>query len=275
MNPVLDWLTRAENPAGGISAWQMPNGQWHSQYIEISGYAIPTLLKWDAGPLAVRVADWLLHSQNPDGSYNGLDGVPRPFDTAAVIEGLDALYQACGAVQYRDAANRAKLWMHAQITPDGHLPDSPRNAEPRIYNLRASAIIGNRRELEYWKSRKLIHTRERTHYLAYALEGLLNFGALDFARPYLEMAYGSGNLLQPFHVDYDWRPLYADFDICASCQMAILFKRVGFDVEPHYQAIQKHIHPDGGVPQSTSDARAIAWGAKFYLDLAHAMGDKA
>ena len=88
---------------------------------------------------------------------------------------------------------------------------------------------------------------------------------------YLELAYKSGNLLQPFCVDQDWQPTYPDCDICASAQMAILFKRAGFDVAKHYEAIVKYVKEDGGVPQSTGDPRSIAWGAKFMLDLTYAL----
>lgn len=274
MNKTLEWVLSSELPGGGISAWQLPNGSWHGPYIEITGYILPTLVNWDAGDIILRCAGFLLRSQCPDGSFTGLDGAPRPFDTSAVAEGLEAVYRATGTAIYRAAANRAKDWMKTQITPEGHLKNTPSNPEPNIYNLRASAILGNRAELEYWKKRGLISGQQRAHYLAYALEGMLNFGDQEAAMPYLELAYQSGNLLQPFYVDHDWRPIYSDFDICASCQMAILFKRVGFDVRKHYKAIQQKILENGGVPQSTTDLRAISWGAKFYLDLVFAMENK-
>jgi hypothetical protein len=272
VNKTLEWIHAAEQPTGGIAAWQMPDGSYHSSYLEVSGYLLPTLIKWDAGPLALRVSDWLLHSQNADGSFNGLDGVPRPFDTAAVVEGLETVYQATGTAIYRAGANKAGDWMRSQIQAEGFLPDSPGTPAPRIYNLRASAIINNQAELEYWQiNGGLIRGQQRTHYLAYALEGLLNFGALETAQLYLELAYHSGALLQPFYVDDAWRPTVADYDICSSCQMAILFKRVGFDVSRHYQAIQEYIKPDGSVPQSNIDNRSLSWAAKFYLDLVYEM----
>lgn len=270
LHPTLKWLYASECDGGGISAWKGPAG-WHVVYPEITGYVLPTLIKWGAGDLAERCANFLLLSQNPDGSFNGIDGIPHPFDTSAIIEGLNAMFEATGYLRYVKAADNAHEWMAKQISPEGYLYNSPSSKTPNIYNLRASAIIGNPGEMEYWKERKLIYDRERTHYLAYALEGALNYGEQDWAMKYLELAYHSGNRLQPFYVNHNWTPIYADFDICASAQMAILFHRVGFDVERHYAAIKHHIAENGGVPQSTSDARQISWGAKFWLDLVHLM----
>lgn len=276
MNPTLDWISRAERPSGGLAAWQTPSGIYHDVYIECTGYAIPTLLKFSsvnrgADALALRCANWLLSVQNPDGSFNGLDGVPRPFDTSAVIEGLQAIGKHTRKAIYRNAAKRAVTWCSTQITEDGYLKNSPANYEANVYQLRAAYIVGNRREVDYWKARGLIQARERSHYLAYALEGLLNFGETDYALPYLEVAYKSGNLLQAFYVDSNWQPTFPDWDICASAQMAILFRRVGWDVSRHYEAIRKYVKEDGGVPQSSDDARAILWAGKFWLDLVYEM----
>lgn len=275
VHPTVKWLYAAENDGGGISAWK-GNGVFTQSYVEVTGYLLPTMLRWNAGDLALRCADWLLTQQNGDGSYNGLDGVPRPFDTAAVVEGLTCMFEHTGDLRYSRAAARAVEWMESQIAPEGYLYNSPGNKTPCVYNLRASAIIGNRKELRYWEGRSLIGDRERSHYLAYAIEGLLNFGAQEQAMPLIQLAYNSGNRLQPFYVDFNWSPHFADFDICASAQMAILFYRVGLDAERHYAAVKHHIHPNGGVPQSVnghgdSDARELSWGAKYLLDLAAIM----
>lgn len=274
MNKTLEWIRRAEQPTGGLAAWQLGDGSYHSSYQEVTGYLLPTLIKFGAHDLVIRCADWLLRVQNPNGSYNGLDGIPRPFDTSAVIEGLEAVYKATGTAIYRDAANRATAWMMTQ-THNGHLKNNPGNNEANIYQLRAASIIGYRDELRYWEFRPLITGKERSHYLAYALEGLLNFGAVDVAMPYIEMAYHSGNLLQPFYVDADWQPVYSDVDYCASAQMAILFHRVGLDTSAHYEAVKRCVKDDGGLAQGNADNRSILWAAKYLLDLQYLMdGEK-
>jgi hypothetical protein len=274
VHPSVAWLYAAEQGGGGISAWNNA-GRWQPSYQEVTGYLLPTMIKWDAGDLAERCAGFLLRVQNRDGGFNGIDGIPRPFDTSAVIEGLMCMYAHTAEVKYYKAAYNATEWMQQHITKDGYLANSPTNREPCVYNLRASAIIQNRREMDYWKQRGLIADRERAHYLAYALEGALNFGETDFAMQYLELAYK--NRLQPFYVDHSFSPLFADFDVCASAQMAILFHRVGMDASRHYEAVKHHIHANGGVPQSVGmngqdgDGREISWAAKFVLDLTAVM----
>lgn len=265
---TLEWMENSEQPGGGLSAWQMENGNWHKPYIEVSGYSIPTLFKWGADEVACRVADWLLSVQNSDGSFNGLDGVPRPFDTSAVVEGLEYAYRRTRFAMYRDSANRASRWIMTQLH-EGHIKNNPSSNEANIYQLRTASIIGHKGELEYWRKQKLIHIKERSHYLAYALEGMLEFGEVDAVKEYLGIAYD--NLLQPYYVDRDWRAVVPDFDFCASAQMALLFHRVGWDAQPHYDAIMRYIKNDGGVPQSSSDNRSILWAARYLLELQYAI----
>ena len=264
MNQTLKWLYSAENKTGGIAAWYGPQG-WHRSYPEVTGYLLPTLWKWGACDLAERCAEWLAEIQNDDGSWNGLDDVKRPFDTAAIIEGLRCIdgYQA--------SVERAEMWMLTQITDEGYLKNSPSNPQPEIYNLRASAIIGNRYELQYWHDKDLIGNRQRAHYLAYAVEGALNMDDIKIASDYAGLAFCSNKKLMPFYVDNKWHSPFEDYDFCATAQWSIIFNRLGMDATKHYNVLREHIHPSGGVPQSTADEREIAWGAKFYLDLCEVM----
>lgn len=266
MDKTAKWLYAAEQDGGGISAWN-DGGKWHEPYLEVSGYLLPTMLEWHLYDLAKRTADWLVKQQNHDGSWNGLDGVPRPFDTAMVMEGLSAMYDFCGSKMYKRAADNAKAWMIELITPDGYLPNSPVAQNAEIYNLRASAIIGNGRELEYWK--KQTSKYERSHYLAYMLEGALRLGAVDFIKPTLDMIYRNYPSLIPYYIHTDWTDDV--FDFCATAQFGILFVKTGFDAERYYRAVLPHIAANGGVPQSTNDSRQIAWGAKFWLDFQKAL----
>jgi malonyl-CoA O-methyltransferase len=270
MNQTIKWLYAAENDTGGIAAWKA-DGRFAQSYPEVTGYILPTLIKWGAGDLAIRCADWLLSIQNKDGSFNGLDGKPRAFDTAAIIEGLLYMYEATIDSKYYNAMAAAVEWTYSQISPEGFLINSPGTPTAHIYNLRASAIIENELELFYWTHKPMIKGRERTHYLAYALEGLLNFGKAELVRPAVELAYYSGQLFQPFEVDEEWRPVRADVDYCASAQMAIIFHRAGLNVSRHYEALRRRVEPNGGIAQSSFDDRQIAWAAKYYLDLAAIM----
>src|SRR5690348_5327101 len=107
LHPTLKWLYASECNGGGISAWKGPAG-WHVAYPEITGYVLPTLVKWGAGDLALRSADFLLRAQNADGSFNGIDGIPHSFDTSAIIEGLVWVYERTGDPRYGKAEERAR-----------------------------------------------------------------------------------------------------------------------------------------------------------------------
>jgi hypothetical protein len=262
---TLVWMYGAEWNTGGLSAWKSARG-WEMAYPECTGYAIPTLFRWGAGDLSERCAEWLLTVQNQDGSFNGLDGVPRPFDTTAIIEGLRAAYQVTGNPRYITALAKAEAWVILQRNTLGYLNNSPGNAAPEVYNLRASAIVDNRSELHYWKEHGLYKRENRSHYLAYALEGLLNFGEVEFARPHIEMAHARNPALVPFFVNEEWQGTHPAVDLCASAQMGILYLRIGLDASKAYESLKRHVQPNGGIYQAPDDPREILWAAKFWLD---------
>lgn len=268
MDKTIEWLRRAECKDGGISAWYN-KGEWYKPYPEVSAYLIPTLLEWREEDLAWRIADWLIRIQNKDGSWNGLDDTPRPFDTAAVIEGLNAMIRHCPNLDYSLARERAIRWIASLIRPEGYIPNSPHNKNPEIYNLRASAIIGNRAEADYWQAKETSFPPVvRSHYLAYHVEGLLNLGVTSLFIGYM---YEKFRALIPFTIQLDETWKDDVFDLCATAQWGIIFDRVGLDARRYYEAMLPYIADNGGVPQSTTDPRQIAWGAKFFLDFKRRM----
>src|SRR5688572_1332740 len=86
MKKTLNFLRSLQKENGAFRGW--PDGP---EYPEITGYLIPTLLQWGEVEMAVRAAEYLAIAQNKDGSWNGVDGVPAAFDTAACVEGLRAI----------------------------------------------------------------------------------------------------------------------------------------------------------------------------------------
>ena len=103
---VLGWL-RAHSPSGVLN--------WHDGdvYPEVTGYLIPTLLKYGEQDLALQYAEYLVSIQNDNGSFESIkDGVERIFDTAACYEGLLAIGKT-------EAASKAKAWLQSQYLNDG------------------------------------------------------------------------------------------------------------------------------------------------------------
>jgi hypothetical protein len=267
MDKSVKWLYASECDGGGLSAWN-DDGKWMNAYPEVTGYLLPTLINYNAGDLAMRCGEWLLTQQNDNGSWNGLDGVQRPFDTSAIIEGLAAMFEYTYEAKYKQAVNKSRAWMNTMITSEGYLQNSPASKLPEIYNLRASAIIGNKKELAFWQSHGLNKGEARAHYLAYALEGALNIDPDNkWAIAQIEMAYTQQTGFIPFYVRPDWGANHPSVDYCATAQMGILYHRVGLDPSRVYRLLESVVAPDGGIAQSNDDARQILWSVKFYLDL--------
>jgi len=252
---VLGWL-RAHSPSGVLN--------WHDGdvYPEVTGYLIPTLLKYGEQDLALQYAEYLVSIQNDNGSFESIkDGVERIFDTAACYEGLLAIGKT-------EAASKAKAWLQSQYLNDGSLPIQPGGDLSHVYTARASGLINSRKGKKYWSFTGSWDTRwgseQRTHYIAYGLEGMEYLGievinALEASQMAL-----NGNLM-PYWIKEDWKDGRGT-DVTATCQMAILYNRYGLDAEPMIKAVEALIRNDGGVPQTKEDMFPVSWAAKFYLD---------
>lgn len=249
---VLHWI-KTHSPSGVLN-WE--NGK---PYPEVSGYLIPTLLKYGEDKLARQYADWLLTIQHADGSFDGIDGIPRIFDTGACIEGLYAIGEI-------EAADKGKKWLQSQYLISGALPISPGDNHTHIYTARVSGIIDSKEGKEYWQfdgswdERWIDRSgRQRVHYIAYGLEGLHILG-IDISKP-LEASQGVISLgTMPFYVSRDWTDA-GGADYSATCQMAILYKHYGMKYKHLVEAVERYIFEQ--------QSPVLSWCGKFYLDVKH------
>lgn len=262
VQPTLEWVKSAEQPGGGLAAWRDPDHGWHKSYPEVSGYMIPTLLAYGEEKLATRLGKWLITQQQPSGAWLGIDGKVHTFDTAAVLEGLKALSYQDGVEGLDDPMERGYQWLVQQHEAD---------AMQRVYEARTYGIMelgAEQGELTLWH-----WDQERSHYLAYMLEGMLLQG--DHIMQPLLASYQAAkdcNIygLYPFMMDGDWQP-QGGTDIPATAQFANL---LAMHTDPAMVTAAKElldnvsarITSTGGVPQGIGDNREVAWGAKYYLD---------
>lgn len=263
---VLQWVKDHILPKGGVEAWH----GYGKAYPEISGYIIPTLLKYGCRQEADRLADWLVQTQNPDGSWNGIDGKHATFDTAAIVEGLDA-------VDRWDAAKRGREFIASQLRANHHLSRYPGDTgRAQCYMARAAWVLGDKKALAVWMPVGAWDGAwgevQRPHYIAYLLEGLLNAGYGASVRMILEAsvnAVGQDGIM-PFWARDGWNWAGAT-DYCATAQFAWLYARVGMASEANRLglALEKVIEPNGGIPQGDGDERQISWAAKYYLDFCY------
>ncbi len=103
---------------------------WLPSYPEVTGYAIPTFLKYDewAGDyrweeLACAMGEGLLQIQNPDGSYPGgfyVEGRPASvFNTGQILMGLSRLYERTRQAEFGRGAERAARWLVSALDGNG------------------------------------------------------------------------------------------------------------------------------------------------------------
>src|SRR3990172_9382942 len=129
MNLAINWIKDNLHPDGGVRCWTGGKA-----YPEVTGYLIPTLIQYDEFSIAQQFAEWLSDIQNEDGSFNGLDGIPRTFDTAACLEGLKAISRV---------GECAKAWHWLEsMHEDGVFWTSPTRAERNDYTIRVNGITG-------------------------------------------------------------------------------------------------------------------------------------
>ena len=255
---TLSWVKGAQDMLGGICAYRIDGKDWADAYCEVTGYLIPTLVKWGEVRTALRCADYLVEVQNPNGSFNGLNSECGAFfDTGACLEGLQVAWELTLSSTYRDAASRAKDWMRRHITDM-----LARNME--IYQARPSALVGGESVIEAWLKPKWDRPL-RSHYLAYWLEGVHRMGG-----NIREIADGltiTPPHLIPFEYSSGWEPVAGRYDLCATSQFAALFGS-----KTMVEAVAEHVRDDGGVPLDPARSHeAFSWCAKFFLDAVFAV----
>lgn len=207
---VMVWLARAQDRSGcgGLSAGYSYKRGWLPPYPETTGYAIPTFLAWarasgrdEAADRAVRMGDWEMDIQLPDGGVPGGMGVsdePVVFNTGQVIFGWLALHELTGRAAYLEAAVRAGDWLAAAQDEDGRWTCFTYQGVPHAYHARVAWALlelearvrlgrhGRAAERQVawvlsgahpngWLEHMAFHPREAafTHTVAYTYRGLL------------------------------------------------------------------------------------------------------
>ncbi len=87
-NRAMSWIKENTINGNGIAV----TSKEQMIYPEVTGYYIPTLLKWGEKELALSYAKYLCGIQKKDGSwYDSLDKSPYIFDSAQILKGLIAI----------------------------------------------------------------------------------------------------------------------------------------------------------------------------------------
>lgn len=214
-------------------------------YPEVTGYYIPTLIRWGYRDLAKSYAKWLCRIQKDDGSWHEeMDKDPYIFDTGQIIRGLLSARALLPEVD--EHITRGCDWILSNMEKSGRLPSPRENefgdelyiSEPiHLYCLKPIIEAGkvfDRQDyidkakiiLDYYKNErieKLYNFDQLSHFYAYIMEALLDLGEEEIVRKAMEKVavLQSENGAVPAYNNVKWTCSVGTF------QFAIVWFRLG------------------------------------------------
>lgn len=200
-NRAMDWIRHNTIENNGIAVTHRKQ----QIYPEVTGYFIPSLIRWGERELAASYARYLCSIQKKDGSWYDSDGrSPYVFDSAQILKGLLAARDILPGME--DPVIRGCDWILSNMQPDGRLttPDraawgtsedfcselihiyclSPLREAGNLYG-RPDYLAAADRILTYYKREKLDSIRNfslLSHFYAYVMEGLYDLGEAELCR---------------------------------------------------------------------------------------------
>ena len=246
-NPVhlekaMEWLSLAQdiNRDGGVPIRYslVPIRNWHPagwqpSYPETTGYIIPTFLNYSKfvkndmyRHRAIRMAEWLVSIQKPDGSIKGGNVDSKSgslvFDTGQVILGLLAVYRSIEKDNYLSAAKKAGDWIVSVQGESGAWEKYSFDSIPHAYYSRVSwallelyqicqqekYLFSARKNIEWVLSQQKSngwfdcagfalknHKEPLTHTIAYTISGVLECGIILKDPKYISSAIASAHAI--------------------------------------------------------------------------------
>lgn len=223
-------------------------------YPEVTGYFIPSLLRWGYREIALSYARWLCSIQKEDGSwYDTLDQAPYVFDTAQILKGLLDVREL-----YPEADKHIKRgcdWILSNMDQEGclHTPDqsqwdeadtsdlihlyclAPLYEAARIFNIPQYSEKADKIKTCYIKNRQdeILNFDLLSHFHAYVLEALCDLGERELAQRAMERVASlqREDGMVPAHRNVNW--------VCSTglIQFALVWYKLG-DLERGNRALQ-------------------------------------
>lgn len=218
-------------------------------YPEVTGYYIPSLIRWGYRELALNYAEWLLQAQKEDGSwYDTDDRAPYIFDTAQILKGLIAARELYKNTDHIDnAIQRGADWILSCMTTEGQLvtPDkecwgndesmcselihlyclSPLVEAGKLYH-KEEYVEKARQILNFYKENyldKILNFSLLSHFYSYVIEALVDLGEEDLAQSAMKKmeTYQKESGAIPAYNNVDWTCSTGMF------QMAVIWFKLG------------------------------------------------
>lgn len=291
---AIQWIKNNSIPGEGI----INNSNLRKSYPEVTGYYIPTLIRWGYRDLAVTYAKWLCSIQKEDGSWYDTEGKePYIFDTAQILKGLLAIRKIYTDVD--DNIIKGCEWILSRMTEEGQLLTPTKEAwgeektcselihvyclsplmeaaeifDKPVYKEKAYKI------LSYYKENylnEILNFNLLSHFYAYVVEGMLDMGEVDLAIEAMEniKKFQKNNGAIPGYRDVQWTCSTGLF------QLALIWFRLG-NIECGSKTFEyacklqnetggwygSYLSEESGGEANTYFASAeISWVVKYFLD---------
>lgn len=291
---AIQWIEKNTIPNKGI----INTSKSRNPYPEVTGYYIPTLLKWGYRELAITYAKWLCEIQKEDGSwYDTNDNAPYVFDSAQILKGLIAVRDIYPYVDKNII--KGCDWIISRMDKEGRLVTpskelwgaetmctelihtyclSPLVEAGKLFN-REDYLEKAKYSLSYYIKNyesEILNFNILSHFYAYIVEAMLDMGEINLAQKAMAKVASiqKDNGAVPAYKNVDW--------VCSTglFQFALIWYRLG-DLEHGNKAFEyasKLQNESGGwngsylsennateINDYIPDAE-ISWAVKYFLD---------
>lgn len=234
------WIENNSIPGEGIINSTLRK----KSYPEVTGYYIPTLLKWGYRERALAYAKWLCSIQKEDGSWFDTDNqAPYIFDTAQILKGLLAIRKLYPQVDKN--IKQGCQWMLSCMDENGRLitPDKklwgeqecselihlyclePLYQAAEVYQMEEYKAAADKVKNYYIREQKseILNFSFLSHFYAYVMEALCDIGEKELAKEAMEeiAELQTGEGMVPAYRDVNW--------VCSTglFQFAIVWYKLG------------------------------------------------
>jgi len=235
------WILRYSVKGEGI----VNNSDLLKSYPEVSGYFIPTLMRWGFRDLALTYARWLCSIQHTSGAWYDTEGKePYVFDTAQILKGLLAVRDELDGAD--EAIRKGADWILSNVEESGRLTTPSQRAwgEEGVCSelihlycltplLKVAEVLGDakyrtaaEKVADYYTSQHGAKIQEfgfLSHFYAYVMEALYDLGRKDMiAQPMEHLAQILDKKgFVPAYQDVNW--------VCSTAmfQLAVVWFKMG------------------------------------------------
>lgn len=287
------WIEKYTINNSGIA---VESKQSKTIYPEVTGYYIPTLLRFGEKEKAIDYGNYLLTIQNKDGSWNEPGGkIAYTFDTGQILKGLIALVEngLDKDNKYKTAVLKGCDWILLMQREDGSIatPDyscwklpynkevpkaihlyclEPLKKASQLYNIPKYSECIQKALKFYLLQKDLTYFNTLSHFHAYIIEGLIDIGEIDRASESMQqialLQRLDGSVSAYSNVDFVCSTGLFQYAICWYKLGEINLADKAFNYAINLQNKSGGWYGSYGKKSNYFPKGEISWASKYFLD---------